>query len=218
MQIEIWSDVVCPWCYLGKRRLESAIARFDHAAEVAITWRSFELDPDAPRQGTLTEEMLTRKYRMSREDAVQANARLTALGAGEGLEYHLDRTRVANSFDAHRMIHLAAARGIAGVLEERLFRAYFTESVAIGDPEELVRLAVDVGIGEKESRDCVQGARFTEDVRADEEKARGLGITGVPFFVIEGAWGISGAQASDAFLQALDQIWSELHPKPLESA
>jgi len=218
MHIEIWSDVVCPWCYLGKRRLESAIARFDHGDEVTITWRSFELDPEAPRQGGLTVEMLTRKYRMRLEDARQANARLTATAAAEDLEYHLDRTRVANSFDAHRMIHLAAARGIQGVMKERLLRAHFTESLAIGDPEELVRLAVDVGIAEREAREVVQTNRFAADVRADEEKAQTFGITGVPFFVIEEKWGISGAQPSDAFLQALDQIWSELHPKPLQSA
>ncbi len=162
--------------------------------------------------------MLSQKYRMSPDEARQANASLTALATGEGLEYHLDRARVANTFDAHRMIHLAAARGVSGVMEERLFRAYFTESVAIGDPGELVRLAVDVGIGEKESRDVVQGDRFSEEVRKDEESARAQGITGVPLFIIDGTWGISGAHPSSAFLQALDQIWSELHPKSLPSA
>jgi len=219
VRIEVWSDVVCPWCYLGKRRMESAIANFEHADEVAVLWRSFELNPDAPRKEDMSvEEILSRKYGMSREEVREMNARITALAEAEGLEYRLDRARGANSFDAHRMIHLAAEHGIQGVMKERLMRAHFTESAAIGDPEELVRMAVEVGIEEGEARNVVQSDRFAKEVGQDEADAAALGISGVPFFVIDGTWGISGAQTTDVFAKALDEMWAELHPAAVQKA
>jgi len=211
MKIEIWSDVVCPWCYIGKRRLEAAVARFDHGNEVELTYRSFELDPDAPRREEQSlEEMLARKYGMSREEAIAANARITELASGEGLEYRLDRAKRGNSFDAHRLIHLAAGHGLQSAMKERLMRAYFTEGEAIGEPAVLIRLAREVGIDEEEAREIVAGDAFAAEVRNDEAKAQALGISGVPFFVIEGQWGISGAQPVELFLNALNQTWEEL--------
>lgn len=213
MKIEIWSDVVCPWCYIGKRRLESALSRFGHADEVEVVWRSFELNPDAPREelGTL-EEMLAAKYGMTLEQAAASNARITKLAAEEGLEYRLDRAKRGNSFDAHRLIHLAASRGLQGAMKERLMRAYFTEGEAIAEPEVLARLGRVVGIDESEARRVLEGSDFAEEVREDEATAQSLGITGVPFFVIEGKWGISGAQPAELFSEALDTAWDELHP------
>lgn len=219
MNIEIWSDVVCPWCYIGKRRLESAIARFSHRDEIALTWRSFELNPESPRQDEVpVEEMLSEKYGMSRDEARKLNERVTSLAAAEGLEYHLDRVHGANSFDAHRLIHLAAAHGLQGAMKERLLRAHFTETAPVGDPEVLVRLAAEVGLDEQEARDLLQGDRYAEEVRGDEANARAAGISGVPFFVIEGTWGISGAQPTDVFLRALEQTWGELHEASPDSA
>lgn len=213
MTIEIWSDVVCPWCYIGKRRLESALSGFGHSGEVKIVWRSFELNPDAPHEeaGTL-EEMLAAKYGMTLEEATAANERITRLAAAEGLEYRLDRAKRGNSFDAHRLIHLAASRGAQGAMKERLMRAYFTEGEAIADPAVLARLGVEIGLDEADARRMLAGSDLADEVRRDEETAQSLGITGVPFFVIEGKWGISGAQPKEVFSEALDSIWAELHP------
>ncbi len=213
MLVEVWSDVVCPWCYLGKRHLEAALAGFAHADEITVEWRSFELDPRAPRrvEGSL-QELIARKYGMTPEQAAAGNARLTSLAAQVGLPYRLDRVQMGNSFDAHRLIHLAATQDLAGVAKERFLAAYFTEGAAIGDPEVLARLSGDVGLDEAEVRSVLDGDAFAEDVRADERRAAELGITGVPFFVVDGRWGISGAQPADTILRVLDQAWADGTP------
>src|SRR3954453_6850719 len=186
MRIDIWSDVVCPWCYIGKRRFERALADFPHAAEVDVVWHSFELDPDAPRTTDVPPaERLAAKYGLTVEQAQQANERLTGTAADEGLELHLDETKNGNSFDAHRLLHLAADRGLQGQLKERLLRAYFTERVAVGDRNELARLAVEVGLDADEVQALLEGDGYAEDVRADESLARSYGIGGVPFFVLD---------------------------------
>ena len=210
MKVEIWSDVVCPWCYLGKRRFEDALARFAQRDEVDVVWRSFELDPGAPPERELLgAEHLAAKYGMSLEEAQSSQRRLTDLAAAEGLEYHLDRTAGGNSFDAHRLLHFAAASGRAEELNERLLRGYFTEGEAIGRRDVLARLADDAGLDRAEVADVLAGGRFSEAVRADEQRARLLGINGVPFFAVDERYGISGAQSSDLLLSALDQAWSE---------
>jgi predicted DsbA family dithiol-disulfide isomerase len=210
MKVEIWSDVVCPWCYLGKRRFEAALARFPQRDELAVVWRSFELDPAAPRQRELLgAEHLADKYGMPLEEARASQRRLTELAAAEGLEYHLDRTAGGNSFDAHRLLHLAEAAGLHEALNERLLRAYFTEGAAIGRPDILERLAADVGLDPQEVTEVLAGDRFGEEVRADEHRARLLGINGVPFFAVDERYGISGAQSSELILSALEQAWSE---------
>jgi predicted DsbA family dithiol-disulfide isomerase len=213
VRVEVWSDVVCPWCYLGKRRLEAALARFEHRDEVEVVWRSFELDPSAPphREGTPAEHLIA-KYGMSREQVEAAWERLTALAEADGLEYHLDRTHSGSSFDAHRLAHLAGTHGLAGEMTERLFRGYFTASVPIGDPEALARLAEDAGLPADEVADVLAGDRFADEVRADERRAQGFGITGVPFFAIDARYGVSGAQSADALLEALTRSWAEREP------
>jgi len=213
VKVEIWSDVICPWCYIGKRRFEAALARFPQGPEVEVVWRSFELDPDAPahRQESL-EQMLSAKYGMTVAQARAANDRVTGLAAAEGLEYRLGVARPGNTFDAHRLLHLAARRGVQGALKERLFRAYFTEGEPIGEPEALVRLAAEAGIDAEEARVVLESGAYAGEVRADEEDAAALGAQGVPFFVIDRAFGVSGAQPADVLLRALRQAWPAAHP------
>jgi predicted DsbA family dithiol-disulfide isomerase len=204
LTVEIWSDVVCPWCYIGKRRFEKALAGFEHRDEVEVVWRSFELDPNAPpERESSSAEHLAAKYGMSVEQADRSNTQMTELAAGEGLEYHLDRTRGGNSFDAHRLIQLAKDQGLGGEMQERLFRAYFTEGEAIGDAETLVRLALELGIDPA----GLKGGAYGDAVRADEELARRIGIQGVPFFVLNRRYGVSGAQPAELLLQALGKAW-----------
>ncbi|HET6550676.1 MAG TPA: DsbA family oxidoreductase [Solirubrobacter sp.] len=210
LTVEIWSDVVCPWCYIGKRRFETALERFEHRDDVTVLWRSFELDPEAPShvEGTASER-LAAKYGMSAERAQQLHAEMTERAAAEGLEYHFEITRGGNTFDAHRIIHLAAIHGQQAAAQERLMRAYFTEGEAISDRETLIRLAAELGIDSAEAREALESDRFAEDVRADEELAAQIGIRGVPFFVLDRRYGVSGAQPPEALLQALDQAWGE---------
>lgn len=215
MRVDIFSDVVCPWCAVGKRRFESALRRFDHADEVEVVWRAFELDPGAPamREGDNVER-LARKYGMSREQAEAANRRLTELAAAEGLDFHLDKVRPGNTFDAHRLLHLAGLAGSAlqDRLKERLFVAYFSEGEAIGDHDTLVRLASEAGLDADACREVLAGDRYAAEVRADEEEAAELGVTGVPFFVIDGRFAIPGAQDAETVVRVLDQAWRKAHP------
>lgn len=213
MKIEIWSDIVCPWCYIGKRRFESALATFPHRDDVEVVYRSFELDPSAEKKsGVSSTDMLAKKYRISRERAEAMNARVSALAAQEELDYHLESARHANTFDAHRLIHFAASHGRQIEMKERLMRAYFTESADVGDTDTLVRLAAEVGLNTGEAREALQRGAFADDVRADERRAQMLGISGVPYFVIDEKYGISGAQPTEVFAQALQAIWVESHP------
>jgi predicted DsbA family dithiol-disulfide isomerase len=206
MKIEIWSDVVCPWCYIGKRRFEQALSQFEHADEVEVTWRSFELDPSAPVVRTESHaEHLARKYGVSPAQVAAMDARLIGEASKDGLEFHLAESKGGNTFDAHRLIHFAAERGRAGEMKERLMRAYFTEGAAIGERAELVRLATDVGLDEAEVKAMLSSDRLASEVRADEARARAFGISGVPFFAIDDRYGVSGAQPADVLLDVLRQ-------------
>lgn len=210
MEIEVWSDVVCPWCYLGKRRLESAVAAFPQPDQIEIVWRAFELDPAAPsRQEISPLEHLSQKYGMTEDQVTASWARLTALAEAEGLEYHLDRTQRGSSFDAHRLIRLGKEHGVQDEVKERLLRAYFTECLAIGEQEVLHGLAVEAGLPAAEVADLLETDRFAESVREDERQARRLGIQGVPFFAIGGRYGVSGAQSAELLLEAISTAWSE---------
>ncbi len=213
MKVEIWSDVVCPWCYIGKRRFETALAQFAHRDQVEVVWRSYQLDPDAPRQsGLSTNEMLARKRGVSPQQAAAMTAQVSALAAQEGLEYHLDTARYSNTWDAHRLIHLAAEQGQQDAAKERLLHAYFTEGATIDDPDTLVRLIAEVGIDADEARAVLASAAYDDAVKADEARARAFGIRGVPFFAIDETYGISGAQSAEVLLGALEQAWAESHP------
>jgi predicted DsbA family dithiol-disulfide isomerase len=204
VKVEIWSDVVCPWCYIGKRRFETALAQFEQAREVEVVWRSFELDPDAPRsQAGSAVEHLARKYGMSLDQARASQDHLTQLAAAEGLAYRLADVRRGNSFDAHRLLHLALGHGKQDELKERLLRAYFTEGAPIGEPETLEQLAAEVGLDRTEVAETLAGDRFAQEVRDDEHSARLLGIRGVPFFVVDERYAIEGAQPAESILHAL---------------
>ncbi|MBW0092983.1 DsbA family oxidoreductase [Pseudonocardia sp. KRD-184] len=213
MQVEIWSDVVCPWCAIGKRRFESALARFPHRDEVTVRWRSFELDPTAPqqREGTLVEH-LAGKYGTSVEKAREMIGGMTATAAEEGWEFHLEDARGGNTVDAHRLIHLAHDRGIQDAVKERLVSAYVSEREDIGDHDTLARLAAEAGLDEAEAREVLGSDRYLDAVRADEQQARAYGINGVPFFVVDATYGVSGAQPADQLLQVLQTAWAESHP------
>jgi predicted DsbA family dithiol-disulfide isomerase len=213
MTVEIWSDIACPWCYIGKRRFESALARFEHRDDVDVLWRSYQLDPGAPRRydGTVY-DLVARKYGRSPAEAAAMHEQVTALAAAEGLTYRFDRTQPGNTFDAHRLLHLAQARGLQGPVKERLLHAYFTEGVAIGDPDALVAVVADAGLDAAEARAVLAGDAYADDVRTDMQRAAALGIRGVPFFVIDERYGVSGAQPADLFLDALRQAWAESHP------
>ena len=210
MTVEIWSDVVCPWCYIGKRRFEAAMETFEHADEVTIMWRSFELDQEAPQESEGTAaERLAAKYGMSIERAETLHGEMTERAAAEGLEFRFDLARGGNTFDAHRLIHLAATYGHQAAAQERLMRAYFTEGERIADKDTLIRLLVEVGVDDEEARDVLETERFASDVREDELLAAQLGIQGVPFFVLDRRLGVSGAQPPEVLVQALQRGWDE---------
>ncbi len=212
MNVEIWSDIACPWCYIGKRRFERALAEFEHRDAVSVEWRSFELDPRAPQRHAEPQAvLLARKYGTTVAQADAMNARMTAEAAKEGLTFRLDRTQVGNTFDAHRLLHLAADRGGRDALVERLFAAYLSEGEALGEHEVLVRLAAEVGLDTDEVRTTLESDGYAAAVREDEARAHSLGISGVPYFVADGRYGVSGAQPSEVLVEALTQAWREGH-------
>ncbi len=219
MTVEIWTDIVCPWCYIGKRRFEKALAGFEHRDEVKVIWRSFELDPDAPQSlGMSLDQRLAQKYGITEAEARATHERVTALAAAEGISYRFDIAQVGNTFAAHRLVHLAETQGLAGAMEERLMKAYFTEGLAISDTETLIRLGVEAGVDAAMARTALEDSGFAEEVRFDEARAAQFGITGVPFFAIEEHWGISGAQPREVFREALSTSWKEIGKSAVEQA
>lgn len=213
MKVEIWSDVVCPWCYIGKRRFEQALAAFPHRDAVEVVWRSFELDPSAPAERTEGYRAhLASKYGVSQDKAQEMLDSMTATAATEGLDFRFDIARGGSTFDAHRLLHLAAERGVQDAVKERLVRATFTEGEPIGDAETLVRLGAEAGLDADEARAVLASGRYADEVRADERQAQAYGITGVPFFVVDGKYGVSGAQPADVLAQVLAQAWGERSP------
>jgi predicted DsbA family dithiol-disulfide isomerase len=220
MEIEIWSDIACPWCYVGKRRLAAALARFEHADEVNVTWRSFELDPSAPleRPGEGAAH-LAEKYGMSVEQARASQAGLAETAAGDGIEMRFDIQRMGRTFDAHRLVHLAAEHGLQDAMKERLMHAYFSEGALMSDHETLVALAAQTGLDPDHARTTLSGDRFAEEVRADEHDAQRLGISSVPTFVIDRAIGVSGAQPPEQLLAFLQEGWRRREADaPVQSA
>ena len=214
IKVEIWSDVACPWCYIGKRRFESALAHFEQRDQVEIIWRSFELAPDAPDTTDETlNEMLSKKYGMSLQQAQDANSRVTALAAAEGLDYHLDKAQYANTFHAHQLIHLAAEYHLQDAMKERLLKAYFTDGLALGHIDTLVQLAAEIGIDANKAQTALVNDTYADAVRADEQRAHDFGISGVPFFAFNEKYGVSGAQPAEMFSEVLAQVWGEVRPQ-----
>ena len=209
MKVEIWSDVACPWCYVGKRRFDAALARFEHAASVEVRFRSFELDPSAPaeREGSYAER-LAAKYRIGRSEAEDMIDTMLEAGARAGVVLRFDRAKAGNTFDAHRLLHWAAERGAQAELKERMLRATFTRGEVVADPGVLVAVAEAAGLDPAEARAVVESDRYADDVRADERRAAELGITSVPFFVVARTYGVAGAQPPELLLQVLQEAWA----------
>lgn len=220
VRVEIWSDVVCPWCYVGKRRFEAALSRFEHRDRVEVEWKSFELDPGARSDaaGPDYADRLAKKYRTTRDGAQQMIDSMTVAAAEEGLDFHFERAVAANTFDAHQVIALAARRGVQGEVKERLLRGYFTEGESIGDRPSLVRLAAEAGLDAAEVEKALEEQEYAAVVRADEAEAAALGVSGVPFFVVDRKYGVSGAQPAGQLLQVLERAWAESRPLTMVAA
>ena len=216
MRIEIWSDVVCPWCYIGKRRLETALSHFVHRDEVEVVWRSYQLDPAAPTTPEQTvAEHLGQKYGGGPAAGRQMVDRVEAVAAEEGLVYRLAEAQRANTLDAHRLLHLAHEEGRQGELKEALLAAYFLHARNVADPDVLAGIAREVGLDEVRVKEVLTTDRFADAVEADVRQAAAYGATGVPFFVVDGRYGVSGAQPAEAFAQVLERAWAAAHP-PLD--
>lgn len=203
--IDIWSDIACPWCYVGKRRLETALA--DHDGDVEITYHSFELAPDTPVdfEGSAV-DFLAHHKGMPLAQVEQMLGQMTELAAAEGLEYHFENVQQTKTLAAHQLLHHAKAHGLQLEMKERLLRAYFVEGRHIGKVDELVALAAEVGLDANETRAALEAGTYADDVQADIAQARAYGIQGVPFFVIDGTYGISGAQSPDVFRDVLAKV------------
>ncbi len=210
MKVEIWSDVMCPFCYIGKRRFEEALQQFGHQNQVEIEWKSFQLNPAMVTEpGTHIDEYLARVKGLSLERAKQLNDHVTQMAAEAGLIYNFDKAVVANSFRAHRYSHLAKVHGLGVQAEEQLFKAYFTDGKNIDDLSTLVELGAELGLDAEEVRQSLKGSAYAEDVKHDVAEARHLGVQGVPFFVFNRKYAISGAQAVPVFEQTLDKAFTE---------
>jgi predicted DsbA family dithiol-disulfide isomerase len=222
MRIDVWSDVVCPWCYIGKRRLEQALT--DSGDQAEVIWHSFQLDPsstnDDPRD---LATRLGEKYGRGPEWGLEANAHVTEIASEVGLDYHLENAKAANTVDAHRLLHLARELAEAGEvpadtqgrLKERLLKAYFTDGLPVGDHTTLTELATEVGLPTERVREVLAGTTYTEDVAADQQEALAYGANGVPFFVIDEKYGVSGAQPVEVFQEALRRANADRKPVTL---
>lgn len=210
MKVEIWSDVVCPWCYIGKRRFETALAAFEGRDDVEVEWRSFQLNPDQPKGAVDDHDAyLARKMGATPEQIEQMNARVVRLAAAEGLDYHFETYRVINTIDAHRLLHFAKAHGKGTEAHERLLRAQLVEGQHLEDYGTLAKLAAEIGLDETEAAEAMATGAFADTVTLDFEEAYALGVNAVPFFVLDRKYGIPGAQPAEVFLSALRQVANE---------
>jgi predicted DsbA family dithiol-disulfide isomerase len=213
MLVEVWSDVVCPWCFIGKRRLEAALSRFAHADEVEVVWRSFQLDPAVPEgQTSPTLPALAAKYGRSVAEMRSQLAHVEGIAAQEGLEYHLADAVSGNTLLAHQLLHLAAGRGLGSEVKERLLHAYFEQQRSVFDVDALVELGAEAGLDADEVRAALTDRRYLPAVAEDIATARALGATGVPFFVVDRTYGAAGAQPAEVLLQLLERAWADSHP------
>jgi predicted DsbA family dithiol-disulfide isomerase len=217
LRIDVWSDIACPWCFVGKRRLERALQEFPHADEVEVVWHAFELDPSAPAErdpAVSHAARLAKKYGISVEQARANSERLIQIARAEGITFDFERIRSGNTFDAHRLVHLGRQRGLQNQVKERLLKAYLEEGALMSDRGTLVRLAGEAELDEGEAADVLASDLLADAVRADETHARELGISGVPCFVLDNRFAVSGAQSPPIMLSALHQAWTEREPSP----
>lgn len=213
ISIDIWSDIACPWCYIGKRRLETALTRFAEdkdAPEVQLRYHSYELDPTAPVDYPGNHaEYLAKHLGASAQQVSQMDRQITGLAAKEGLDYHLDDIKVTNTLKAHELIHFAETQGKGVEMKERLLKAYFVDGQHVGHNDELADLAAEIGLDRAAAQAALDSGSFAKAVAEDKAQASAYGISGVPFFVIDGKYGLSGAQEPDLFLQALGKVQSD---------
>ncbi|MCO5945910.1 DsbA family oxidoreductase [Mucilaginibacter flavidus] len=218
MKVEIWSDVMCPFCYIGKRRFEDALQQFEHKDTIEIEWKSFQLNPHLETDPTINiNQYLADKKGWTIDHAQQMNDHVTKMAADAGLTYNLDKAVVANSFKAHRFSHLAKSHGLGVAAEEVLFKAYFTDSKNIDDNNTLIELGNQIGLDAAEVKQVLESNAYAADVKHDIEIAQDLGIQGVPFFVLNNKYAVSGAQAVPVFEQTLQKAytdWQKENPKP----
>ncbi len=211
MKVEIWSDVMCPFCYIGKRRFEAALAQFEHKDQVEVVWKSFQLQPDLktdPTKSTL--EHLSQSKGWTMEYTKQVTANVVAMAKEVGLAYDFDKAVVANSFDAHRLSHYAKSKGKGDAMEEQLFKAYFIDGKNTADHQTLTALATAIGLDEKEVKLVLATDAHAKDVHKDIYESQQIGVNGVPFFAVNNKYAISGAQSSETFLGALQKAWAEI--------
>lgn len=210
MKVEIWSDIICPFCYIGKRRFEKALKNFAHNDQVEIVWRSFQLDPNLdPVPGTSVHEYLAARKGISVQEATEMNAYMAGVAKEEGLDYDFDKAVRTNTRDAHRFTHLAATVGKQDEAEEKLFSAYFIEGKDIGNPETLAQIGKEIGLQAEAVREMLQSEAYKADVRAEQQEAQQIGVGGVPFFVFDRKYAVSGAQPADVLRQVLERTWQE---------
>ena len=211
MKVDIWSDVRCPFCYIGKRKFEKALEKFPHKNEIEVNWHSFELDPTLKTNTAVSAiEHIADIKGISKEQAEGMHTHVTNVAKEIGLDFNFKKAVIANSFNAHRLIQLAKTKGLANETEEQLFNAHFIEGKNIDDNETLIQIGVSAGLNENDVKDMIASDSFSQEVRQDEMQAQSIGINGVPFFILNNKYAVSGAQSPDVFLQALSQTWSEI--------
>lgn len=214
MKIEIWSDIMCPFCYIGKRNIEAALSQFPSANQIEIEWKSFQLDPNLPEVAADShEEYLSKRKGFPIEQVKEMLKQVTNTAKHAGLDYHLEKTIIVNSFKAHRLIQFAKAKGLDSQAEEKLFYAYFTEGKDIANPETLIEIGKEIGFNESEIHEAFTNDQYSEKVHQDIEEANAIGVTGVPFFVFDRKYAVSGAQPPHTFLQALEKSFGEWQQK-----
>jgi protein disulfide-isomerase len=210
MKVDIWSDVRCPFCYIGKRKFEMALAQFPYKDSIEVIWHSFELDPHFNTNTALNiYDYLAERKGQSREWSVQMHDYVTKTAKEVGLDYNFDKAILANSFNAHRLIQFAKTKGLGTAAKEALMKAYFTDGKNMDDTETLIQISAGIGIDKQETADMLSTDAFTAEVRKDEAMASDIGINGVPFFVLNNKYAVSGAQSPGIFLNALQQAWVE---------
>ena len=210
MKIDIWSDIRCPFCYIGKRKFERALERFPHRDKLEVTWRSFQLDPELQTTpGLHVYDYLAKIKGINRDQAVQMHTHVKRAAAEAGIQFNFDNAVVANSFKAHRLVQMAKTRGAGEDAKERLFKAHFTEGKNIDDDQTLMEIGMEMGFSDDEVASMLKSDKYSAEVREDESAARSIGIRGVPFFIFNDSVAVSGAQSPALFLQALEKAWDE---------
>lgn len=211
MKVEIWSDIMCPFCYIGKRHYEQALSQFADSANIELEWHSFQLDPSLPKPASKLSayQYLAERKGISYEQSVALHQNVIQMAKEAGLTYDYDKAVVANSFDAHRLIQFAKTKGLGDEAEERLFKAYFMEGKDMSDVQTLVVLATEIGLDGQQTKEILEGNAFTKEVKDDIDEANRIGVQGVPFFVFDRKYAVSGAQPSSSFLNVLQKSFSE---------